>query len=60
MDGYDNGGTLPPGVTQVGNHPDIESSLMAGHAYIQSRYGPEQVLGPAEQARLRKAFKEQS
>lgn len=50
--GYDNGGWLPPGVSQIVNHPDIESSLMAGHAYIQNAYGPEQVLSPEETARL--------
>ncbi len=49
MDGYDNGGTLPPGVSQIVNYPDLESARMAGCAYIQRTYGPEQVLGPEEQ-----------
>ncbi len=49
VDDYDNGGTLPPGVTQIVNYPNIESALMAGCAYIQRTYGPEQVLGPEEQ-----------
>jgi len=59
MDGYDNGGTLPPGGTQIVNSPDIKPSLLASHAYIHT-YGPGQILSPEQTAVLRKRFEEQS
>ncbi len=56
MDGYDNGGTLPHEVLVV----DPATNARWTMRFIDKRYGPEQVLSPAQQARLRKAFREQS